>query len=106
MANPAARIEESETAGEETVVSKSGAPKPEVYIISTDCMRCGVCEHMCPVEAIIEAKRQLIILKRLCTGCGECTPYCPAEAIVPESEFKHRQTLTIAAELGRVLQKD
>lgn len=79
------------------------APAPTVYIISTDCMRCGVCEYMCPVQAIIEAKRQLIILKRLCTGCGECVPYCPVRAIVPGNEFRRRQSITVAAELRKVL---
>jgi MinD superfamily P-loop ATPase len=82
------------------------AKDPGTYIISTDCMRCGVCEHMCPVEAIVEAKRQLIILKRVCNGCGVCVPYCPAQAIVPGAEFKQRQTLTVSAELQQVLGRD
>jgi Fe-S-cluster-containing hydrogenase component 2 len=83
----------------------SDGPDPDVFIISTDCMRCGVCEHMCPVNAIQEAKRQLIILKRVCNGCGDCVPYCPVHAIVPVTEFKDRQALTVAAELRAVLQR-
>ena len=74
-----------------------------VYIISSDCMRCGICEHMCPVEAIVEAKRQLIILKQVCTGCGECVPYCPIRAIVPSAEFAERQELTVSAMLTDIL---
>ncbi|HJN91886.1 MAG TPA: 4Fe-4S binding protein [Dehalococcoidia bacterium] len=84
----------------------SDAQPPGTYIISTDCMRCGVCEHMCPMEAIVEAKRQLIILKRVCNGCGECTPYCPVNAIVPSGEFKDRQALTVSAELRHLLRRD
>ncbi len=73
------------------------------YIISTDCMGCGVCEFMCPQDAIIEAKRQLIILKRLCDGCGQCVPYCPAYAIVRREHFKERQANTLAAQLREAL---
>ena len=73
------------------------------YIISTDCMRCGVCEFMCSEAAIIEAKRQFIILKRLCTGCGDCVAYCPAEAIVPADQFRERERATVSAQLSRVL---
>src|SRR6266542_3453747 len=39
------------------------------YIISSDCMDCGVCEYMCPQGAIFEAKRQFVINKALCNGC-------------------------------------
>ena len=74
----------------------SDGPDPGVFIISTDCMRCGVCEHMCPVDAIQEAKRQLIILKRVCTGCGDCVPYCPVHAIVPAAAST---TIALATEI-------
>ncbi len=75
------------------------------YMISTDCMRCGVCEFMCPQGAIVEAKRQLIILKRLCDGCGDCVPYCLVYAIVPRDQFKERQANTMAAQLREALER-
>ena len=50
------------------------------YIISSDCMDCGVCEYMCPESAIFEAKNQFVIRKDRCNGCGECVPYCPARS--------------------------
>ncbi len=74
-----------------------------VYIISNDCVNCGICEHMCPLDAIVETKRQLNILKRVCDGCGVCAPYCPVRAIVPRGAFKERQALNVTAELRRVL---
>lgn len=52
------------------------------YIISTDCMDCGVCEYMCPQQANFEAKKQFVIRKNRCDDCGMCLPYCPARAIV------------------------
>ena len=74
----------------------NGAPTG-TYAITTDCMRCGVCEFMCPERAIIEARRQAIILKRECTGCGECAPYCPVRAIVPLEQFLDRRSRSLAA---------
>jgi MinD superfamily P-loop ATPase len=73
------------------------------YIISTDCMDCGVCEFMCPQGAIFEAKRQFVIRKDLCNGCGDCVPYCPARAIVPRSQFSSRQDRTVRTVLSAVL---
>jgi MinD superfamily P-loop ATPase len=74
-----------------------------VYIISNDCVSCGVCEYMCPLQAIVETERQLSILKRVCDGCGVCAPYCPVRAIVPKGAFKDRQAINVTAELRRVL---
>ena len=79
------------------------AAAASVYIISNDCVNCGVCEYMCPLGAIVETKRQLNILKRVCNGCGDCAPYCPVRAIVPRDAFKERQALNVAVELRRVL---
>jgi len=73
------------------------------YIISTDCMDCGVCEFMCPEGAIFEAKRQFVIRKERCNECGDCVPYCPARAIVPPGVFAERQERTVRNVLGGVL---
>lgn len=74
-----------------------------IYMITSDCTRCGVCEFMCPHGAIREAPKQFVIRRRLCDGCAECVPYCPVRAIVPEHEFASRQKRTRKAELGRIL---
>ncbi len=79
------------------------AESDHVYIISTDCMRCGVCEYMCSDGAIQEAKRQFIILKNVCNGCGDCVQYCPAEAIVRKEHFEARQAQTVKSALSEVL---
>ncbi len=78
--------------------------RPAGYIISSDCMDCGVCEYMCPQGAIFEAKRQFVIHKALCNGCGECVPYCPARAIVPRTAFAGRQDRTVRRVLGAVVE--
>jgi MinD superfamily P-loop ATPase len=73
------------------------------HIISTDCMDCGVCEYMCPQQAIFEAKRQFVIHKERCNDCGECVPYCPARAIVRRADFGTRQERSVRAVLGGAL---
>ena len=75
------------------------------YIISSDCMDCGVCEYMCPEAAIFEAKRQFVIRKDRCNGCGVCVPYCPARAIVHRVAFAGRQQRTVRNLLGGALGK-
>jgi ferredoxin len=93
---------------EERAGGAGGGASPEpakapVYIISTDCMNCGLCEFMCHAGAIIEAKRQFIILKHRCDGCGDCVSSCMVQAIVPRDAFRDRQAHTLAAALKDVL---
>jgi ferredoxin len=73
------------------------------YIISTDCMDCGVCEFMCPEGAIFEAKKQFVIRRDRCNDCGTCVPYCPARAIVHRDDFAIRQERSVRSVLGGVL---
>ena len=74
-----------------------------IYMITSDCTRCGVCEFMCPLGAIKEAPNQFVVRRHVCDGCGECVAYCPVRAIVPAHEFALRQRRTRRAELGRIL---
>jgi Fe-S-cluster-containing hydrogenase component 2 len=76
------------------------------YMITNDCTRCGVCEYMCPQDAIKEAPNQLVVRRQLCNGCGECVPYCPVRAIVHADEFAARQQDTRKAQLRRILGRD
>ncbi len=72
-------------------------------MITSDCTSCGVCEFMCPRDAIQEAPNQFVVRRHLCNGCGECVSYCPVRAIVPQAEFASRQQRTRKAELRKVL---
>jgi len=76
-----------------------------LFMITNDCTRCGVCEYMCPQDAIQEAPNQLVVRRQRCNGCAECVPFCPVRAIVPADEFKSRQQLTRKAQLRRILQQ-
>jgi len=78
-------------------------PAGPTYMISSDCMHCGVCEFMCPQAAIREAPNQFVVRRALCNGCGDCVPYCPVRAIVPAEQFAARQEQTRAAQLRAIL---
>lgn len=75
-----------------------------IYMISSDCTHCGVCEFMCQQGAIREAPNQFVVRRQHCNGCGDCVPYCPVRAIVPENEFSARQQRTRTAELRAILE--
>lgn len=53
------------------------------YIISDDCIKCGVCVSECPVEAISEGDAKYII-SDACIDCGSCAEVCPVDAPKPE----------------------
>jgi len=44
------------------------------------CAGCGICQEVCPVDAI-EVDDCAQIQMRLCTGCGRCVQECPQEAL-------------------------
>jgi NAD-dependent dihydropyrimidine dehydrogenase PreA subunit len=41
------------------------------------------CIDVCPVDCIYEADRMLVIAPDECIDCGACEPVCPVEAITP-----------------------
>ncbi len=50
------------------------------YIITSECVNCGLCIDSCPVSAIIDGGTQYLITKS-CIGCGKCAKLCPVEAV-------------------------
>lgn len=49
--------------------------------ITEECINCGACEPVCPVEAIVEEGDRRIIDAEKCTDCGACIENCPVDAI-------------------------
>jgi MinD superfamily P-loop ATPase len=72
------------------------------YIISAECMDCGVCVTMCPKSAIFESDRGFAIRGDRCDQCGTCAPYCPARAIVRRDRFSVSNNRTARRVIGSV----
>jgi NAD-dependent dihydropyrimidine dehydrogenase PreA subunit len=53
------------------------------HFITDECITCGSCQSVCPVEAISEGEDKYVIDPKLCTDCGSCAEQCPVEAITP-----------------------
>jgi formate hydrogenlyase subunit 6/NADH:ubiquinone oxidoreductase subunit I len=51
--------------------------------ITEDCIHCGYCITLCPVEAIIYNKEDLTVKmsSEKCIQCGRCVDACPTKAI-------------------------
>jgi pyruvate formate lyase activating enzyme len=63
---------------------ESQASAPEIMFNEERCIRCGVCEEVCPERAISfegldRDKREF--LRECCNACGSCVAVCPTEAL-------------------------
>jgi NAD-dependent dihydropyrimidine dehydrogenase PreA subunit len=55
------------------------------YIITDECIGCGVCEIYCKNEAITESEaRKYVIDSARCDACGTCIEYCPIDGAIVE----------------------
>ncbi len=51
------------------------------YIITDECVNCGICIEYCPILAIEEGEMQVAISES-CVQCGACVQICPVQAII------------------------
>lgn len=47
-----------------------------------DCVKCGICEGICPFFAISKTADGMTVDKNRCMGCGLCKTRCPKKAII------------------------
>ncbi len=69
------------------------------------CTFCGLCQKVCPYNAITVDKRQKIpavVTSAACSGCGTCAAECPAEAI----RMHHFEDQQIEAQIDTILDTD
>jgi MinD superfamily P-loop ATPase len=68
-------------------INHSEAIKKRYPIVdATLCKLCGACGDFCRFNAILPAKKEVLIFKELCHDCGGCKLVCPQGAI----QFKER----------------
>ena len=52
------------------------------FIREADCIGCGKCLPVCPVDAIIGAPKWLhTVIEQDCISCEKCLPACPVDCI-------------------------
>ena len=51
------------------------------HFITEDCINCGACVDVCPVDAISEKGELHAVDQPTCTDCGACDEVCPVDAI-------------------------
>ncbi|MBO5304378.1 MAG: 4Fe-4S binding protein [Clostridia bacterium] len=54
------------------------------YVINDNCISCGCCADVCPVNAISEGADKYVIDADAYLSCGSCADTCPNEAIIEE----------------------
>ena len=59
---------------------ESQNPRPEIGFLSEKCVRCGICEKICPQGACSLALPYRVDRKK-CDLCGICVHYCPSSAL-------------------------
>lgn len=61
--------------------------KEKIWIKSSDCKKCGLCEKVCPVSAI-SIGEQTNIDEKKCIACCSCLEICPCGAVnIKKSDF-------------------
>ena len=67
-------------------------PAPGSYEIRA-CNQCGVCEGVCPVNAIYDQNGVYLVDEELCTGCEECVVACPRDVIFIKGDIAYKCNL-------------
>ncbi len=50
------------------------------YVITDDCVKCGLCAIECPAKAISESDTKYVVNPALCNNSGKCAEVCPVGA--------------------------
>lgn len=63
-------------------IQKTEAIKKRYPIVDESlCTLCGACGDFCRFNAILPAKKEVLVFKELCHDCGGCQLVCPNDAI-------------------------
>jgi ferredoxin len=63
-----------------TFSRRAGPP----YVIIEGCIECGICERVCPYDAIhMGDDFEYVVDGEKCPGCHRCLDPCPVDVILP-----------------------
>lgn len=58
--------------------------KHKAYVDMHNCLSCGGCVTICPVDAIIMENKVALVQSEKCISCEQCMNTCPVGAISME----------------------
>ncbi len=62
------------------IQGRPGTGDLKAVVDSDRCVGCGICEEICPEEAIVMSRTASVDPRR-CKGCGICVDRCPQGAL-------------------------
>ncbi len=75
--------------GGTSVHYKTGAWRDQRPVLHAElCKACGICEMVCPDDAVYVVDEVYRVNYEYCKGCGLCAYECPTKAIKMEPEEK------------------
>ena len=68
-------------------------PRARAVIDEAVCIGCRKCLDVCPVDAILGARKLMhTVIADECTGCELCLPPCPVDCIVMQPDIGHARS--------------
>ncbi|MBU0580972.1 MAG: ATP-binding protein [Candidatus Margulisbacteria bacterium] len=91
------------------ITKKEDVEIPIPSIDEKKCTYCGRCAEVCQFNALLVAKKKVLVFPEMCHGCGSCTYFCPEKAIseipkkigvIEEGKFNKNTILTGRLNIG------
>jgi len=79
------------------VIVRCSSPEPGKAVkaaCTVGCIGCGICEKVCPADAIIQDNNLAAITPDRCVECGICASRCPTDSIT--DDMLPRKTIVIS----------
>lgn len=75
------------------IIMASIRKKRKAFVEQADCVACGCCVKVCPLEAIrIISGIMAQVDMGKCVGCGKCAKECPA-SVITVREVEHEKAM-------------
>ena len=75
------------------IIMASIRKKRKAFVEQADCVACGCCVKVCPLEAIrIVSGIMAQVDMGKCVGCGKCAKECPA-SVITVREVEHEKAM-------------
>ena len=75
------------------IIMASIRKKRKAFVEQADCVACGCCVKVCPLEAIrIISGIMAQVDMGKCVGCGKCAKECPA-SVITVWEVEHEKAM-------------